>query len=90
MIVGSGSIPLTNGPRGPKYVDLLDPDPEHWKMSAFCLRLNMRGVCVMLQNSTASRVMYGFLLLVTVVISCIMLAPGVQVTQLIYSIFFFL
>jgi hypothetical protein len=36
----------------------------------------------MLQNSTASRVMYGFLLLVTVVISCIMLAPGVQVSQL--------
>jgi hypothetical protein len=41
----------------------------------------------MLQNSTASRVMYGFLLLVTVVISCIMLAPGVQVSQLFYSIF---
>jgi hypothetical protein len=59
------------------------------KKSAFSLWLNMRGMCVMLQNSTASRVMYGFLLLVTVVISCIMLAPGVQVNQLFYSIFSF-
>ncbi len=49
----------------------------------------MRGVSLMLQNSTASRVMYGFLLLVTVVISCIMLAPGVQVSQL-FIVFFIL
>jgi hypothetical protein len=33
----------------------------------------------MFQNSTGTRVMYGMLLLVAVVISCIMLAPGVQV-----------
>jgi hypothetical protein len=52
--------------------------------------IGMTEVCVMLQNSTASRVMYGFLLLVTVVISCIMLAPGVQVSQLflIFIVFF--
>ncbi len=43
----------------------------------------------MLQNSTASRVMYGFLLLVTVVISCIMLAPGVQVS-LTFLLYFFI
>ena len=30
------------------------------------------------KNSTASRIMYGLLLLVTVLISCLMLAPGVQ------------
>jgi len=36
------------------------------------------ALCPSCKNSTASRIMYGFLLLVTVVISCIMLAPGVQ------------
>lgn len=36
------------------------------------------ALCPSCRNSTASRIMYGFLLLVTVVISCIMLAPGVQ------------
>jgi len=36
------------------------------------------ALCPNCKNSTASRVMYGLLLLVTVVISCLMLAPGVQ------------
>jgi len=36
------------------------------------------ALCPSCKNSTASRIMYGLLLLVTVIISCIMLAPGVQ------------
>jgi len=36
------------------------------------------ALCPSCKNSTASRIMYGLLLLVTVLISCLMLAPGVQ------------
>ena len=36
------------------------------------------ALCPSCKNSTGSRIMYGLLLLVTLVISCIMLAPGVQ------------
>ena len=36
------------------------------------------ALCPSCKNSTASRIMYGLLLLVTVIISVIMLAPGVQ------------
>ena len=36
------------------------------------------ALCPNCNNSTASRLMYGLLLLLTVVISCLMLAPGVE------------
>jgi len=36
------------------------------------------ALCPSCKNSTASRIMYGLLLLVTVILSCLMLAPGVQ------------
>ena len=36
------------------------------------------ALCPSCKNSTGSRIMYGLLLLVTLVISCVMLAPGVQ------------
>ena len=36
------------------------------------------ALCPSCKSSTGSRIMYGLLLLVTLVISCIMLAPGVQ------------
>ena len=36
------------------------------------------ALCPSCKNSTGARIMYGLLLLVTLVISCIMLAPGLQ------------
>jgi len=36
------------------------------------------ALCPNCKNSTASRIMYGLLLLVTVIVSCLMLAPGIQ------------
>lgn len=36
------------------------------------------ALCPSCKNTTASRLMYGLLLLLTVVISCVMLAPGVE------------
>jgi len=36
------------------------------------------ALCPSCKNSTGSRIMYGLLLLVTVVLACLMLAPGVQ------------
>jgi len=36
------------------------------------------ALCPSCKNSTGSRIMYGLLLLLTVVLSCLMLAPGVQ------------
>jgi hypothetical protein len=49
---------------------------------ACCFTSSMCGagcaMCPNCKNSTASRVMYGLLLLLTLVVSCIMLAPGIQ------------
>ena len=36
------------------------------------------ALCPSCKNSTGSRIMYGLLLLLTVVLACLMLAPGVQ------------